>query len=168
MGPVEITFFVVVGIFIAIALVRGYNKELGVTTMLLIALFILEFLSERYQELVDQALGMVTSQDTILRPWLFVFFLVLITYISYQGNTLAFPGSGKSRFFDVGVGMLNGYLFAGSIWYYLQQAGWPGLPVIPTYTPAYDAMVRLLPPAVFSWPYFIALAVLLLIARVWK
>jgi hypothetical protein len=40
--------------------------------------------------------------------------------------------------------------------------------VVPTYTATYDALVRLLPPAVFSWPYFIGLAVILLIVRVWK
>ena len=168
MGPVEVVFFVLVAVFIAVALVRGYNRELGVTTMLLIALFVLEFLNERYQAAVDAALGLATGQDAVLRPWLFVLFLLVITYISYQGNTLAFPGSSTSRFFDVGVGTLNGYLFAGSIWYYLQQAGWPGLEVVPTYTPVYQALVRLLPPGVFSWPYFIGLAVILLIARVWK
>ncbi len=168
MGPVEVVFFVLIAVFIAIALVRGYNKELGVTTMLLIALFVLEFLSERYQALVDEALGIVTGQDTVLRPWLFVLFILVITYITYQGATLAFPGSSNSRFFDIGVGIVNGYLFAGSIWYYLQAAGWPGLEVVPTYTPVYQALVRLLPPAVFSWPYFIGLAVILLIARVWK
>jgi hypothetical protein len=167
-GPVEITFLIVIGIFIAIAFVRGYSKELGVTIMLLIALFVLEFLNERYQAAVDAALGLAAGQDTVLRPWLFVLFLLVITFISYQGNTLAFPGSGSKPFFNFGVGLLNGWLFAGSIWYYLQQAGWPGLPVVPVYSAVYDALVRLLPPAVFSWPYFIGLAVILLIARVWK
>ncbi len=57
MGPVEITFFIVVGIFIAIAFVRGYGKELGVTIMLLIALFVLEFMNERYKATVEAALG---------------------------------------------------------------------------------------------------------------
>lgn len=168
MGPIEIVFLVVVAIFIAIAFVRGYSKELGVTTMLLIALFVLEFLNERYQTLVDQALNITTGQDAVLRPWLFVLFLLVITFISYQGNTLSFPGSGNRPIFNFGVGLLNGYLFAGSIWYYLAQAGWPGLPVSQVYSATYLALVRLLPPAVFSWPYFIGLAVILLIARVWK
>lgn len=168
MGPIEFVFFVVVGIFIAVAFVRGYGKELGVTIMLLIALFVLEFVNERYQALVDQALSLTTGQNVVLRPWLFVLFLLVITFISYQGNTLAFPGSGNRPFFNFGVGLLNGYLFAGSIWYYLAQAGWPGLPVSQPFTATYQALIRLLPPAVFSWPYFIGLAVILLIARVWR
>lgn len=168
MGPVELIFLVVVAIFIAIAFVRGYNKELGVTVMLLIALFVLEFLSERYHGLLDEVLNITTGQAGTVRVWLFVLFLLVVTFITYQGNTLAFAGSGNRPFFNFGVGLLNGYLFAGSIWYYLAQAGWPGLGVIPTYTATYQVLVRLLPPAVFSWPYFIGLAVILLIARVWK
>ena len=104
MGPVETIFLVVIGIFVAIALVRGYNKELGVTTMLMIALFVLEFLNERYQALVDQALGIVTNQDTVLRPWLFVLFLLVITFISYQGRHARLSRPGQLTLFDVGVG----------------------------------------------------------------
>lgn len=170
MGPIEVVFLVVLAIFTVIGIVRGFPRELGVTTMLLIALFVLEFFFERYLVSVDQALAIATGQDVVTpaRAWLYVIVLLVVTFISYQGQTLAFPGTGGRLFFDAGVGFLNGYLLAGSIWYYLAQAGWPGLSVIPTYTPAYQAMLPLLPPAVFSWPYFIGLAVLLLIARVWK
>jgi hypothetical protein len=169
-GPIEILFLVLVAVFIVIGIVRGYARELGVTTMLLIALFVLEFVSERYQALLDKALGIATGQEAVspLRAWIFVIVLLVITFVSYQGQTLSFPGKGNRAFFDVGVGLLNGYLFAGSIWYYLAQAGWPGLPINPPFTPFYEAMMKLLPPAVFSWPYFIGLAVILLIARVWK
>ncbi len=170
MGPIEILFLTLVAVFVVVGIVRGYARELGVTTMLLIALFVLEFVSERYQALLDRALGIVTDQATVgpLRAWVFVIALLIVTFISYQGQTLTFPGKGSRPVFDVGVGLLNGYLFAGSVWHYLAQAGWPVLPVSPNYTPVYQALVKLLPPAVFSWPYFIGLAVLLLIARVWK
>lgn len=170
MGPIEILFLTLVAVFVVIGIVRGYAKELGVTTMLLVALFILEFVSERYQAIVDNALGIVSGQQAVgsLRAWFFVIVLLILMFISYQGQTLTFPGKGNRPFFDVGVGLLNGYLFAGSIWYYLAQAGWPGLPFSQNFTPFYQAMLRLLPPAVFSWPYFIGLAVILLIARVWK
>jgi hypothetical protein len=169
-GPIEIAFLMLLTVFAIIGIVRGYPRELGVTTMLLVALFVLEFLNERYQGLVDQALGIVTGQDEIgpLRAWVFVITLVVIAFITYQGQTLAFPGKAGRLFFDLGTGLLNGYLLVGSIWYYLHQAGWPGLPVMEPFTAFYQAAVRLLPPAVFSWPYFIGLAVILLIARVWK
>lgn len=170
MGPVESIFLVMLAIWVGIGLVRGFARELGVTTMLLIALFVLELLWERYGATVDKAIGIASGQTTAsaARAWLYVIILLVVAFISYQGQTLTFPGKGGNPFFNGGVGFLNGYLLAGSIWYYLAAAGWPGLPVVQTYTPVYMAMVRLLPPAVFSWPYFIGLAVILLIARVWK
>jgi uncharacterized membrane protein required for colicin V production len=169
-GPVEITFLVLLAIWAVIGVVRGFHRELGVTTMLLIGLFVLEVLNERYQTVVENALNVMTGQPDIgaARAWIYVIVLLVLAFISYQGQSLAFPGNKSNTFFSVGTGFLNGYLLWGSIWYYLQQAGWPGLPITPPFTQVYQAMVRLLPPAVFSWPYFIGLAVILLIARVWK
>ena len=170
MGPVEITFLVLLGVWAIVGVVRGYPRELGVTTMLLIGLFVIELLNERYQAEVENVLNILTGDPAIgaTRAWIYVIALLVLAFISYQGQTLAFPGKGGRTFFDIGTGFLNGYLLWGSIWYYLQQAGWPGLPIAPPFTVVYQAMVRLLPPAVFSWPYFIGLAVILLIARVWK
>jgi hypothetical protein len=169
-GPVEIIFLILLGVWAMIGVVRGYPRELGVTTMLLIGLFVLELLNERYQTVVENALNVITGQPAIgaARAWIYVILLLVLTFISYQGQTLVFPGKAGRTFFDIGTGILNGYLLWGSIWYYLQQAGWPGLPISPPFTEAYQMMVRILPPAVFSWPYFIGLAVILLIARVWK
>lgn len=171
MGPVEFIFLVLLGVFAIIGVVRGYPKELGVTTILLVGLFVLELLNERYGAVIDQALNVVTGQPSVsaARAWLYVIILIVLAFISYQGQTLTFPGSANGRaFFNVGTGLLNGYLLVGSIWYYLHQAGWAGLPVTAPFSAFYQAVVRLLPPAVFSWPYFIGLAVILLIARVWK
>ncbi len=170
MGPVEILFLILLGVFAVIGVVRGYPKELGVTTILLIGLFVLELLNERYATMLDQALGVATGQSSIgaVRAWLYTIILIVLAFISYQGQTLTFPGKSGRTFFDIGTGLLNGYLLVGSIWYYLHQAGWPGLPITAPFSAFYEAVVRLLPPAVFSWPYFIGLAVILLIARVWK
>ncbi len=170
MGPIEITFAVLLIVFAIVGLVRGYAHELGVTTMLFVVLFVLEFLNEKYQGVLNRVLSTVSGQEAIgpIQSWVFVAVIVVITFISYQGQTLVFPGKGGRTFFDLGTGLLNGYLAAGSIWYYLHHAGWPGLPICPPYTSLYETVVRLLPPAVFSWPYFIGLAVILLVARVWK
>ena len=45
MGPIELLFLVLIGLFGAIGVVRGYQRELGVTTMLLLTLFVIEFLT---------------------------------------------------------------------------------------------------------------------------
>lgn len=168
MGPIEIVFLILLGVWGIIGLVRGYPKELGVTVILCAVLFVLELLDERYQAQLNSAVGMVTNAAAAnaTRTWIYVVVLIVAGFISYQGQTLSFPGGSGRGFLNWVSGLLNGYLLVGSIWYYLNAANWPGLPIIETYTPLYNAMVRLMPPAIFSWPYFIALVVILLIARV--
>ena len=170
MGPIEIVFLVLLMVFGIIGVVRGYGRELGVTTMLLITLFVLELLDERYRDKLNQAVGALISSASAdgTRAWIFVVVLIVVAFMSYEGQTLSFAGNRGRIVFDLGTGLLNGYLLIGSIWHYLHLANWPLLSVTQTYTPLYNVMVRLLPPAIFSWPYFVGLVVLLLIARVWK
>ena len=171
MGPIEAVFLTIMIIFGVVGVVRGYARELGVTTMLLLALFILEILDERYisqfYSLLSRLDVPATSQAEV-KTLIFVVFLIVITFISYQGETLSFPGKGKSNVYSLGAGLLNGYLFAGSLWYYLDKVGWPQMRVTDDFTPFYHMAIKVLPPQIFRWEYLIALAVLMLIMRVWK
>jgi hypothetical protein len=94
--------------------------------------------------------------------------MLLVAFISYQGETLTFPGKGSNWFFSLGTGLLNGYLLAGSIWYYLNAAGWPGGLIHTPYTQFYQTIVKLLPPAVLPWQLLIFLVVFMMIMRVLK
>lgn len=172
MGPIELIFLTILIFFGIIGVIRGYGRELGVTTMLLLALFVLEFLSERYLNPLNRALGIFARDDPAAladaRSLLFCAVLIVVAYISYEGETLSFPGKRGRIFFDLGSGLLNGYLFAGSLWYYLHAADWPLLNPARPFTQFYDLAVKLLPPQVFEWQYLIGLAVIMLIARIWK
>lgn len=171
MGGVELVFLAVFVIFGVVGVVRGYARELGVTTMLLLALFILELIDERYRDSFEGLLVTVTGSAgsaQSLRTVLFCIFLIVIAYISYEGETLGFPGKGRSTLFGLGTGLLNGYLFAGSLWYYLDKASWLSLPVSRDFTAFYLQAVKFLPPAIFKWTYLVGLAVFMLIMRVWK
>ena len=170
MGPIEILFLVVIGLFGAIGVVRGYQRELGVTTMLLLALFIIEFfmattLGDRVTGVLSNAGVSETQIDTIVDLTACVV-LLIVTFISYQGLGLVYPGSGRNNFLSLLIGLLNGYLLAGSIWWYLQNAGWPFARVTEPFTSAYDFLVQLLPPEIFGWQFFILVAVAMLIIRV--
>ena len=170
MGPIEILFLVLIGLFGAIGVVRGYQRELGVTTMLLLALFIIEFfmattLGDRVTGVLSNAGVSETQIDTIVDLTACVV-LLLVTFISYQGLGLVYPGSGRNNFLSLLIGLLNGYLLAGSIWWYLQNAGWPFARVTEPFTSAYDFLVQLLPPEIFGWQFFILVAVAMLIIRV--
>jgi hypothetical protein len=172
MSPVEAAFLAMFIIFGAVGVVRGYARELGVTTMLLIALFLLEIIDERYIAVFNQVLtwaGVPATAQSEAKTAIFCGFLILIAFISYQGETLTFPGRGTSNPISLGTGLINGYFFAGSLWYYLDKAGWPWLRVdTQHFTDFYRLVVKLLPPAIFRWEYLIALAVFMLIMRVWK
>lgn len=172
MGPIEIVFLAIFALFGGVGLVRTYQRELGVTTMLFITLFVLEFASERYEEQLKSALSLLVGTSPAaqadLTAGLFCVFLLVMTFVSYQGITLNFPGSGKNTFFSLGAGLLNGYLVAGSLWYYLDKVQWLFLNVQPPYSQFYQIVVKYLPPAIFTWQYLIGLAVFMLIVRIWK
>ncbi|MFZ2360393.1 MAG: hypothetical protein WA040_13710 [Anaerolineae bacterium] len=170
MGPVEVVFLVVIAIFGAIGVVRGWQRELGVTTMLLLALFVVEFVlttpvGARVESFLSDA-NVTDAQIIALQSMAAVGLLLLVTFISYQGLGLVYPGSGKNNFLSLMIGLVNGYLFAGSIWYYLARANWPLVNVVPDFSSFYKFFVQILPPEIFGWQFFILLAVGMLIIRV--
>jgi len=172
MGPIEIVFMVMVALFGAVGIVRGYARELGITTMLLLALWVLKFVDTEFSDRVNKLLALLVDGSAITqvtaKALIFCGFLIVIVFISYQGITLSFPGQGKSLVFSLGSGLLNGYLFAGSLWYYLGTANWPFLEVSPPYSDFYQFAWQILPPKILPWPYLIGLAVFMLIMRVVK
>ncbi|MBE2235846.1 MAG: hypothetical protein IAE85_20310 [Anaerolinea sp.] len=170
MGPVEVVFLILIGLFGAIGVVRGWQRELGVTTMLLITLFVIEFVlttsvGQRIESFLTGA-GVSQEQLLVIESMAAVGLLLLVTFISYQGLGLVYPGSSKNSLLSLLIGLLNGYLFAGSLWYYLARANWPLANVVPDYSQFYDFFVQILPPAIFGWQFFILLAVAMLILRV--
>jgi len=172
MGPIEIVFLVIIAMFGAIGVVRGLNRELGVTLMLLVGLLVLELLEDQYGRQLNIALATMAGpnpqEQAIARMAIFCGFLTIVAFISYQGITLSFAGASQNNVFGLGTGLLNGYLYAGSLWYYLDWAGWPFLNIQQPFTDFYHFAVALLPPAVFKWQYLIALVAFMLIVRVWK
>ena len=174
MGPIGLVFLAVMLLFGVIGIVRGVAKELGVTTMLLAALMVLQLTFTMFASQIASFLNQVfgvspTSVPTILAVCS-ALFLALITFISYEGITLIFPIKSTSWFLGLGIGLINGYLFAGSMWYYLQKAGWPLLHSVvkPEYSELNATLIKLMPPAIFSWQALLLMVVALLILRIWK
>jgi len=174
MGPIGLVFLVVMFLFGIIGIVRGVAKELGVTIMLLAALMVLQLMDTMFKtritQLLNQVFGVPTSSVPTFLAIFSAIFLMVITFISYQGVTLVYPIKSTSWFLGLGIGLINGYLFAGSMWYYLQTAGWPLLHSVikPEYNEITQNIMKLLPPAIFSWQALLLMVVALLILRVWK
>ena len=132
MAPIEVFFGAIVLIFALIGLVRGFLRELGVTTVMMFLLF---FLS-RFEAQLDRGMVKLMSADLVPAGekdlWqcvLFVFVIAAAAFVSYQGETLAFggqpPRGAQAVVLGLVTGLLNGYLIAGSIWFYLHKYGYP-------------------------------------------
>jgi hypothetical protein len=174
MGPVGLVFLIMALIFGVIGIVRGYPRELGVTTMLFVGLLALELLAgpleARFAHFLTTVFGVSPEAIPGIEAVISCLFLSIIVFISYQGATLAFPSKGANWFIALAVGLLNGYLYSGSLWYYLQQAGWPLLNSVikPEYSQLNQSIQNLLPPAIFSWQILAFLVIFMMIMRVWK
>jgi uncharacterized membrane protein required for colicin V production len=98
-APIEVFFGVIVFLFALIGLVRGFLRELGVTTVIMFLLFFLNQFEPYLDTGLDRvvATGMVSSATgdggaNALRFWIFAFVIMGAAFISYQGETLAFAG----------------------------------------------------------------------------
>jgi len=133
-APIEVFFGMIVFIFSLIGLARGFLRELGVTTVMMFVLF---FLS-RFEPVLDTGIvramslsgqDVTESSQDLLKCWLYVVIIVAAAFVSYQGETLSFAGQpprgAQGIAFGLLTGLLNGYLVAGSIWYYLDRFSYP-------------------------------------------
>lgn len=132
MIPIEILWLTLIGVFCVVGMVRGLWKELGVTTVLLLSLFVLKFGWEQIGSRIVEALPGNMSTTTVMAVYYGVT-IVFVAFISYEGISLRFPikemkGLGKALFGLPG-GLLNGYLIVGTIWDVVYQAGYFGIQV---------------------------------------
>lgn len=120
-------FTLLIVIFTVIGGMRGWMKELLVTSAVVLGLFLNSIL-EMYVGSYRAAL-LLQSEGTqfLIRGGL----LALLAFFGYQTPKLpALEGRlARERLQDILLGLvlggLNGYLFVGSVWYYLHQANYP-------------------------------------------
>ena len=137
MQPLEVAWGGLLITFALVGIVRGFLKELGVTTVLLVLLFGLSRLEDRIPQVLTSAVGVVgytvpeVSEPAGQAIWasFYILVIVFVTLISYHGETLAFEGrppkGPKGILFGSMTGLFNGYLVAGSLWYFLDKYDYP-------------------------------------------
>jgi len=154
-------------------------KELGVTTVLLVLLFGLSRLEDRIPQVLTSAVGVVglavpeVSEPAGQAIWasFYILVIVFVTLISYHGETLAFEGKSlegsKGILFGLSVGLLNGYLVSGSLWYFLDKYDYP-IKLLQFQEPLTDFAQSLVPllPLTLLRPFLPFLVVLMILARV--
>lgn len=176
MGPIEVIFGVIAVFITLIGFARGYPKELGNTVIILAAIFVLSFLQERVLRLTgtvsESLLGGDAEAADLLVSLAFETLFGVAIFASYAGITFDFqgrPASGpQGVLLSLAVGMLNGYLIAGTLWYYQDLFNYPiqmlGLVELPL-TARGAGLVNVLPQNLFESPVYwmIPVAALLLL-----
>jgi len=156
-------FFSFVAIFAIIGALRGWAKEILVTFSAVLGLAFITLL-ERYIPFISSIPEGSTAQF-----WFRSIIFVMMVFFGYQTPNM--PGLAKSKFarerlqdwlLGFFIGALNGYLIAGTLWFWMDAAGYPfdkyiSAPV--PGTPMGDAainMVKYLPPTYLGvpWVYF--------------
>ncbi len=134
MAPIEVFFGALVVMFGLVGLVRGFLRELGVTMVMVFALFFLSLVDStvtRGVERLIELLGLKSDAGSVAlyTCWLYLGVLMVAAFISYQGETLAFAGNNPPGTFGLVLGLLlglvNGYLIAGSLWYFMDRFSYP-------------------------------------------
>lgn len=169
---VELVFLAIWLVFAITGLIRGYKQELGVTIVLLLALSGLEILETQFRTEFNNALTLLVGGGPIyreaIRGLIYSLVLLLAVFLAYQSNFLRFPGGQRSMVLGLSSGALNGYLLAGSVWYYLGTAGWPYLQFAGSFSVFYRSAWQWLPPNVLSWPLLCVSAIGMLVIRLLK
>jgi uncharacterized membrane protein required for colicin V production len=132
MIPVEFLWLVLILVFGIIGMVRGLWKELGVTTILCLSLFVMYLAWSRIGSKLVSLLPGTMPAESVMAIY-YTVLISIITFISYEGFTLKFPAAelkGVAKAL-VGLpgGLLNGYLIVGTIWDVVNQAKYFGLAV---------------------------------------
>jgi hypothetical protein len=181
MGPLELLWAVLIGVFAVIGVVRGYPKELGITTAILAALLILTKWGDALLRAIDASLLRFTDTSVIfegpfsdlIQSSFYIIMFVAVLFVSYHGQTLAFDGSAPPGPLGVALnltaGLLNGYLVSGTIWYYLHVFNYPvqmiGLFRPPLTDFAQTYLVPLIPVPLLE-PYLLFLVPFMIVMRV--
>ena len=180
MTPVETLWIGLVLAFALTGIVRGFLRELGVTLVLIVALFGLTRLAgymPRLLELTTTVLKVPVSSWVDRDPIWLIFYLVMIfgvIFIAYQGYVVKYPGNEpkgmQGILLSLMIGVINGYLAIGSVWYYVHKYEGPvrALGLIQSdYTPLAQRLLKVLPPDVLA-PYLPFLIVFMIVLLVLK
>jgi hypothetical protein len=180
-GPLEVIWLILVGVFAVVGVVRGYPRELGVTTTILAALLLLTRGGESLLYLADTYLARHGESSVIfegqygplIQSSFYILVLVAVVIISYHGETLAFEGRPPrgpvGAVLNLMSGLINGYLISGAIWHYLHAFDYP-IQILGLFTPpltdlAQNYLVPLLPLPLLE-PYLLFLVPFMIVMRV--
>jgi uncharacterized membrane protein required for colicin V production len=154
----SVVFWMYVILFGIIGGMRGWAKELLVSFSVILALTFTTLLNNYVPFIRD----VLQKDSPALYFWLRTIIIGLLVFFGYQTPNIArfAPKMTREKFQDVllgaFLGAVNGYLIAGSIWFYMADAGYPFPHVASAPTGDLAAiatsMLQFMPPRVLGIP----------------
>jgi uncharacterized membrane protein required for colicin V production len=153
-------FGLLVFMFAIVGAIRGWAKELLVTSAIILALFILQIL-DKY---VDPYRTSLMLQPPMTQFLARAVLLVMLAFFGYQTPAIRAlqPKLARERMQDIVLGFLmgglNGYLLFGSLWYYLHITNYPtSMVILPPegseLALQIESMIKYLPPLMIPEPH---------------
>ncbi len=129
MVSLVVIFWMYVILFAIIGAMRGWARELLVSFAMILALFFITVM-ERFAPAI---VGKTLENMTTVHFWLRTFVILGLVFFGYQSPNIPKLAQ-QARFarerlqdilLGVFLGAFNGYLVAGSVWYFLDAAKYP-------------------------------------------
>jgi uncharacterized membrane protein required for colicin V production len=127
MMSLAVVFWMYVILFAVIGGMRGWAKEILVSFSVILALAFTSLL-ERYVPFIRDTLA---PEKSPVLFWLRTIILILLVFFGYQTPNIARIAGKMARerlehiILGVVIGAVNGYLIAGTIWFYMADASYP-------------------------------------------
>lgn len=158
MVSLSFVFWMYVVLFGIIGGMRGWAKELMVSFSVILALTFTTLLSSYVPFIRD----VLQKDNQNLFFWLRAIILGFVVFFGYQTpNFPRFaPKMNREKLQDIILGVvlgaLNGYLIAGTLWYYLADAGYPFTQFITVpsgdFAKVAESMLHYMPPLILGIP----------------
>jgi len=157
MVSLSVLFYIFIFIFALIGAIRGWAKEVTALFSTVLALFILTVL----QSFIPAVGTYLTNSPIASQVTFKMVVLGIIVFVGYQTPNL--PVFLQSQQFKRGqmqdvilgflVGGLNGFMIFGSLWFFMDQGGYPFTHVLAPIagTPAGEAALQILPLLPPNW-----------------
>jgi uncharacterized membrane protein required for colicin V production len=151
MLPLEVVFILLVVVWGLIGAVRGFSREIGASIAIVLAMATLSFFGPLVVNSVNKVAGKLTTFQIPVAATVppgvdafcaaqsqeqFVFYSLmfsLIVFMGYQGETFGLPtklAPLPGSIFGLFAGLINGWLVAGNLWYFLDKCAKYNVPAL--------------------------------------
>jgi len=195
MLPLEVVFLLLVIIWAMIGAVRGFSKEIGASIAIVVAMSGISIFGPVLATVYNKSFGNLGSFKIPVAESVpdganafcyaasseqFVFYTLIfgiIVFMGYQGETLGLPtkvGKLSSGILGMFTGVINGWMVAGNLWYFLDKCASYNVPSLGIQSAGVlsdkaQTIIKILPLSLIGEPaVLMALLMLLLLVRIAK